>query len=76
MTSGLIDAKALDRPAWLQTEMATAPFFEKTTLSLEAGYDIRTVQELLGHADVSQTMVPTHAPDWSGTVPVKSSVDF
>jgi site-specific recombinase XerD len=27
---------------------------------LEDGYDIRTVQELLGHADVSTTMVHTH----------------
>ena len=27
---------------------------------LEDGYDIRTVQELLGHADVSAMMIYTH----------------
>jgi len=28
---------------------------------LQMGYDIRTVQELMGHNDVSTTMIYTHA---------------
>ncbi len=41
---------------------------------LEAGYDIRTVQELLGHKDVKTTMINTHVLNRGG-LGVRSPVD-
>jgi site-specific recombinase XerD len=41
---------------------------------LQQGYDIRTVQELLGHKDVKTTMVYTHVLQ-RGRLAVRSPLD-
>jgi site-specific recombinase XerD len=41
---------------------------------LEKGYDIRTVQELLGHKNVNTTMIYTHVLN-RGALAVRSPLD-
>lgn len=58
------------------TKRATCHPFRHSvaTRVLESGYDIRTIQELLGHKDVKSTMASAHVLNGGGK-DVKSPVD-
>ena len=60
-------------PLTLQNALLHIPL---DTPLLQANYDIRTIQELLGHSDLKTTMIYTHTVQSRTIKQAKSPLDF
>jgi integrase len=77
LNEGVIQRAVRDAAARAGVAKAATPHVVRhafATHLLEDGYDIRTVQELAGHADVEITMIDTHVLNQGGRG-VKSPLD-
>jgi integron integrase len=69
--------KAATRHAGVTKRVSSHTFRHSfATHLLQANYDIRTIQELLGHSDVRTTMIYTHAMKSMTIKEAKSPLDF
>ena len=69
------DVRCAAQKAGLEKRVTHHTFWHSfATHLLEAGYDIRTVQELLGHKDVKTNMIYTHVLN-RGPKAVRSPLD-
>ena len=73
-TLGRIVKRAAERAGIVKPVRCHTLRHSFATHLLERGHDIRTVQELLGHSDVSTTMIYTHVMN-KGARGVKSPLD-